>query len=379
MSANLSVVALLLAVAAAAVVAAPGLPPLPPRTATTLGAIHSTQLEAEIEAWKKTGNPSRLQFEGDDGQPVWATVDMPAGSGASGLRAYGFDDDSDVVFHVYTKQVTEDRVQGTPLPLPLAKDSLVAAGWDASLPTKIVIHGFTNSIESPVIQNIKDAYLDSGAFNVIGVDWGVLCPAPLYVNARTNVPFVGRRVGALATLLVNESLATPEQLHLIGHSLGAHVAGLAAQNLDAALGVRPSRITGLDPAWPLFVLATESMRLSADDAELVDIIHTCAGFLGFPDSIGTSDFYPNGGRVQPGCGLDIAGMCAHSRSHGYFAESIKVGRGYQANYCDDFKDAELGTCTDQTDGCMGDQVEYKKPGSTYYLKTNADETPIQKC
>lgn len=42
--------------------------------------------------------------------------------------------------------------------------------------------------------------------------------------------------------------------------------------------------------------------LTAEDADMVDIIHSDRGFFGFPSSTGTVDFHPNGGtRYQPGC------------------------------------------------------------------------------
>lgn len=66
-------------------------------------------------------------------------------------------------------------------------------------------------------------------------------------------------------------------------------------------------VAGLDPAMPLFVLTPASDRLNSTDGHIVDVIHTCAGRLGFLAELGTSDFYPNGGEFQPGCGLDPFG------------------------------------------------------------------------
>lgn len=60
---------------------------------------------------------------------------------------------------------------------------------------------------------------------------------------------------------------------------------------------------GLDPARPAFedCIGPEN-HLDRTDAEFVDIIHSCAGFLGFKSPIGHVDFYPNGGSPpQPGC------------------------------------------------------------------------------
>ncbi len=41
-------------------------------------------------------------------------------------------------------------------------------------------------------------------------------------------------------------------------------------------------------------------RLDTNDAQFVDIIHSCAGVLGIKNSIGHIDFYPNNGEaIQP--------------------------------------------------------------------------------
>lgn len=58
---------------------------------------------------------------------------------------------------------------------------------------------------------------------------------------------------------------------------------------------------GLDPAGPLFFQFSGD-RLSSTDADLVDVVHTCIGLLGYEQPLGDVDFYPNGGRLsQPGC------------------------------------------------------------------------------
>lgn len=65
------------------------------------------------------------------------------------------------------------------------------------------------------------------------------------------------------------------------------------------------RITGLDPAGPLYHVlpgVVGASRLSENDAEFVDIIHTDDRIYGLALKSGTVDFYPNGGaRFQPGC------------------------------------------------------------------------------
>ena len=89
-------------------------------------------------------------------------------------------------------------------------------------------------------------------------------------------------------------------MKIVGHSLGAHVAGNAGFHTKNG---KFGRITGLDPAYPVIhKLATIDDRLDSSDAVFVDIIHSCGGVLGFFDPLGHADFYPNAGvPVQPGC------------------------------------------------------------------------------
>lgn len=105
-------------------------------------------------------------------------------------------------------------------------------------------------------------------------------------------------------------------------------------------------IYGLDPAGPLFSMNSPDARFAADDAVYTEGIRTNAGGLGFDEPLGHACFYPNWGSrfvdkkfydahrktneqkfvSQPGCGIDAAGSCAHSRAHQFFAEAINSNR-----------------------------------------------------
>lgn len=97
-----------------------------------------------------------------------------------------------------------------------------------------------------------------------------------------------------------------QNVHVVGHSLGAHVAGFMGKQI-ISLSSRSQilgRITGLDPAQPGYSGSpTEATnRLDKDDALMVDIVHTDSGAVSIFDPIGKVDFYPNGGTApQPGC------------------------------------------------------------------------------
>lgn len=79
--------------------------------------------------------------------------------------------------------------------------------------------------------------------------------------------------------------------------------------MKKSTGITLEWLTGLDPAGPLFEVpkVPKSDRLSDDDANTVEVIHTDGGILGFHNSLGTIDFYANGGRyIQPNCDKDEA-------------------------------------------------------------------------
>jgi len=83
-------------------------------------------------------------------------------------------------------------------------------------------------------------------------------------------------------------------LHLIGHSLGAHICGFTARELKKRQNRwTVQRITGLDPAQPCFREADASVHLHKNDAPFVDVIHTNGRLLtslglGLPEAIGSS-------------------------------------------------------------------------------------------
>lgn len=82
---------------------------------------------------------------------------------------------------------------------------------------------------------------------MIIVDWGKLAQLPCYPTAVFNTKQAGECLGAF---LVNyrEHFGSDEQLeklHMIGFSLGAHVASYASNIVYTTLGVFFNRITGV--------------------------------------------------------------------------------------------------------------------------------------
>jgi hypothetical protein len=117
-------------------------------------------------------------------------------------------------------------------------------------PIKILIHGYGGMVIDKAIKSVRKAYQAIG-YNVILVDWGPLSQIPCYATAYLNTWHVGQCIAILAVSLIPLGI-DPSLLHLVGFSLGAHIAGFTGANIKRALKVRPGRITGLDPALPLW-------------------------------------------------------------------------------------------------------------------------------
>lgn len=195
-------------------------------------------------------------------------------------------------------------------------------------PLKLLVHGFFESGDTKWIKDIKDALLDEEDCNVIIVDWSGGAKQLSYIKAAGNTALVGRQASLLVQRLIESSRGTlgPDQVHMVGFSLGGQIAGFFARHFKETTGKLIARITPLDPAAPLF--DNTSSSVTEKDAAYVDVIHTSGGDmivvgqLGIERPVGHVDFYPNGGMMQPGCKpLDIA--CDHLRAPAYFLESLR--------------------------------------------------------
>lgn len=135
--------------------------------------------------------------------------------------------------------------------------------------------------------------------NVIILDW-TKGAGTSYQAAVANTELVGRQLSLILLDAINMG-TKPSQVHIVGFSLGAHVAGCASEVLKKK-NLLLGRITGLDPASPFFrhhILRERSRKLDASDAQLVDVIHTDASEIftdgfGLLRPIGTIDIFPNG-------------------------------------------------------------------------------------
>lgn len=150
----------------------------------------------------------------------------------------------------------------------------------------------------PVIMHLRDEYLKYEDVNVIMLDWKTIAGTQNYIDSARATQDVGKVLAQFVDYMVENMNADTGRIHIIGQSLGGHISGFAGKYVTKG---RIARISGLDPAGPLFLLRERNMRLDSEDAEFVDVIHTAAGTFGHYANLGHVDFYPNGGVMQPNC------------------------------------------------------------------------------
>lgn len=192
-----------------------------------------------------------------------------------------------------------------------------------------VTHGYRNSSETEWVSNISHAIkgIDTQA-NVILVDWEDQANPGLlglnYAQAAENTLDVGQYLGEF----LNALPINPDSVQLIGHSLGAHVNGIAGNYYKVLTSQELDIVIGLDPAGPGFedpdfltgfTPPPLTNRLDATDAEQVIVYHTSDVF-GYEDRLGDLDLYINSDDLfQPG---QFSAAGNHGYAHTLYTQLI---------------------------------------------------------
>ncbi|CAF1034932.1 unnamed protein product [Rotaria sordida] len=289
-------------------------------------------------------------------------------------------------YYLYTRATRRNRTE-------ISRYTTLGA-WSPSKPTKVCIHGFVDSMNTPWWIDLKNAILDAEDVNVILVDWSKKNGFP-YEQGAANTQIVGAEIALFVNYLIAQHGSKATDFHIIGHSLGGQTAGYAGARIPG-LG----RITGLDPAGPYFENTDPAVRLDPTDALFVDVIHTDGApnlllGLGSLQRMGHVDFFPNGGLDQPSCsrtpgkilnlilqlgtmnieGFLVTSLCSHLAAVYFFTDSIRNQCPYLGYSCPNFDDFNSGKCSlecdDKTHQCnrMGYWTSPNGGKGGLYLKT----------
>ncbi|KAF2895404.1 hypothetical protein ILUMI_10773 [Ignelater luminosus] len=256
--------------------------------------------------------------------------------------------------------------------------------------TIILIHGWGGNGDIGYIHVIKEAYLVRYPdCNIISVDYSVYANGT-YQNAYCYAPSVAAVVAQFICNLTSAGI-NPADLHVVGHSLGAQVAGMAGDNTQKQCNALIGRVTGLDPAGPGYQTINNTGRITKDSGNFVDIIHTNQAQCGYIGDCGDVDFYPNCGYYQPHCLESVIGTvtistnishvplslvsCSHQRSCYLFAVSINYNNFFSRS-CLDCITAEclyepsVAPIFTSSSTYMGESCRSKPLDSEYLLYTS---------
>ncbi|XP_006869822.1 PREDICTED: lipase member H, partial [Chrysochloris asiatica] len=265
--------------------------------------------------------------------------------------------DTDEECPTFTKLGFHNAVVGTGLNVKLilytrknptcaqAINTTVFGNLNVTKKTTFVIHGFRPTGSRPIwMEDLVTGLLYVEDMNVIVVDWNRGATTVIYVHASEKTRDVAKVLKEFIDQMLVEG-ASLTDIYMIGVSLGAHISGFVGEMFDGKLG----RITGLDPAGPLFNSKPPQDRLDPGDAQFVDVIHSDTDALGYKDPLGNIDFYPNGGLDQPGCPKTIFGgmqyfKCDHQRSVYLYLSSLRENCSITTYPCDSYQDYRDGKC-----------------------------------
>ncbi|TMW42849.1 hypothetical protein DOY81_012072, partial [Sarcophaga bullata] len=297
-----------------------------------------------------------------DGTFVWVDKEDAENYLETASKMEGRLSTNPVNFYLYTRA---NRYEGQEI--TTSKKSIDASNFNAANPTRITIHGWTSSKDDYVNSGVRSAWLSHGDYNMIAIDWGRARSID-YASSVLAVPGAGQKIAAMVDFLVKNYNMKLDTLEIIGHSLGAHVAGFTGKNIATG---KAHAIVGLDPALPLYSYDKPDKRLSSTDAYYVESIQTNGGELGFLKPIGKGAFYPNGGKRQPGCGADLTGSCAHGRSVSYYVEAVEQDN-FATIKCADYQDAVAKSCGSSYSSVrMGAVTNAYMVAGDYYVPVNS--------
>ncbi|CAK1544580.1 unnamed protein product [Leptosia nina] len=267
--------------------------------------------------------------------------------------------ENDVIFHLFTR---DNPTRSQPLLPSIASISMSL--FSNARKTIIAIHSYEDNVEGNFAAFVVPAHLAAENVNVLAVDWRHGSFG--YSAGVANVPQLGDLIAKFADLLSDNFGYSANMIRIVGVGLGAHAAGVGARKIKGNV----PHIVALDP--PLLGWSLNPNKLSKNDADLVEVLHTTATNYGYGDPLGHVDFYANGGRAQPMCGDNTP--CSHAYAYVFYAESINAdtegGAKFIGTKCASYEETVEQKCTGSRDATFGGIAVKSGVSGIYSFATN---------
>ncbi|XP_011686541.1 PREDICTED: pancreatic triacylglycerol lipase-like [Wasmannia auropunctata] len=231
--------------------------------------------------------------------------------------------------------------------------------------TTVFFHGYRNNINVIPTSDIISAYCWRNISVIALLDWSLLGKGDLMlVGNRT--PKIGRIVASTFNSLNNKGYEMAKW-HLVGHSMGAHIAGCVGTYSNFTF----LHITGLDPGeGPFYSDLYKGCLINPKVAHFTDALYTDRGGYATPINVGSLNVYANTGAApQPGCCSSQRNVhaCSHIKAGQWYADIVRNETKYLAVKCVDCTVLPIyGYCKDNERIYFGPHVDTKTTG-TYCL------------
>jgi len=229
----------------------------------------------------------------------------------------------------------------------------------------IYYHGFSQTLQTPSVADVIDAYVHYGNVNVVFVNF-----ASVATHVGTNICTIGENIASALVRLFDDGFS-PSRVHLVGFSLGGMGAGIIAREVQIQSGDRYTieRLTALDHATP----PAGEHRITSDFARFVETIFTSA--VADTQALGHANYFPNSGLTQPHCSSPIATIeqtCSHLFAVVAWVESIRAQTAvFPSLQCASWEHFQRNECTPGVVGHMGVHTSPALRGS-FFLSTNLE-------
>ena len=161
-----------------------------------------------------------------------------------------FNPQTDIIFLLFTRS---NPTVGQRITFDM--NTVRNSNWNVNNGVRFIIHGWQSDQTTGLNTFIRNEFLANADHNVVVVDWSAGAQTINYISARNRVGVTGGTVSLLIDDLHRNGLLRFENVLIVGHSLGSHVAGNAGKQVTRG---RIPVIFATDPAGKEFVVVNFS-------------------------------------------------------------------------------------------------------------------------